>query len=281
MNTPIAMIQFFAKYIEQALGIVYQEANFYQLETRLMEVAKQTDHETISSLYESCQHGVSPQIRNLLLDLATNNETSFFRDAHIFDVLHELCMNRLRENPNWQCRIWSTACSFGQEIYSIAMTLKKVQQVFPNFKFTILATDIADRALKRAEEGIYNDLEVGRGLGADLKNRYFEQVQTKPINQWQVKTELKQNIKFQKQNLLDPFGALGQFDLIFCRNVLIYQSVDNKKAIVSKLLKCMHPDAIFFMGAAESLIGISDKLTMVRKDKVTFYVNDQHLKKAC
>ncbi len=280
MNTPQHILQFFADYILKELGIMYKDANFYQLETRLIEIAKQTGAESIEALYQQCRGGITPQARLLILDLATNNETSFFRDAQIFTALEEYCLKRLMTSPNWSVNLWSAACSFGQEIYSIAMTFKKIQLRYPGFRYAITATDISDRALEKARSGLYSQLEIQRGLPAAMLVRHFEQVGQATSYQWRVRDELKQSISFSKQNLLHSFHHLGQFDIVFCRNVLIYQPVPNKSDIIHRISQVLRPGGILFLGAAESLIGISDALEMIRQDKVTYYERPLQMNRA-
>jgi chemotaxis protein methyltransferase CheR len=272
MKTSLDALRFFAEFIRRELGIVYHEANFYQLETRLEEVARQCGLPSADELYREAKVRISPQVRPLLLDIATNNETSFFRDPPAFKAIEELVLKEfLTSQPRTPLRIWSAACSFGQEPYSLAMLLEPHLSLLP-FGYQITATDIADRVLTAAERGLFTQLQVQRGLPANLLARHF--IKSRPEDtayDWQIRPELKQRISFKKLNLLDNFSSIGPFDLILCRNVLIYQSVERKREIVAKLLGRLSPRGFLILGAAESMLGVSDDFDLVRADKATLY----------
>ncbi len=269
MLLPDHKLKFFASYIEKELGIVYSEHNFFQLQNRLEEIVKILNFKDLDELWDKSQVSITGDLKQLLLDIATNNETSFFRDPKIFKAVESFVL------PEWQkknskapLKTWSAASSFGQEVYTLSMTFNEWQKKFPNFTWQIFASDIADRALKRAQEGRYSQLEIQRGLPAPLLIKYFSK---DTDNYWKVKPELKNNVSFKKQNLLDPFSTIGNFDLIFCRNVLIYQRVENKAKVIEKMAQVLNPGGILVMGAGESLIGISDKFEQVHTDGVVFY----------
>lgn len=272
MKTSGEALRFFAEFIRRELGIVYQEANFYQLETRLEEVARQCGLESAEALFREAKVRVSPQVRLLVLDIATNNETSFFRDPPAFKAIEELVLKEfLSKPPRAPLRIWSAACSFGQEPYSLAMLLEPHRSSLP-FGFHITATDVAERVLAAAERGLFTQLQVQRGLPAQLLAKHFTKSRPEETSyDWQIRPDLKQRITFCKLNLLDSFASLGPFDLILCRNVLIYQSIERKREIVGKLLGRLNPRGFLILGAAESMLGISDDFEIVRADNATLY----------
>lgn len=169
----LLVIDFFANYIKEHLGIIYQRENYYQLEKRLEELAKSENCQSLDDLLIKARNGISGAFKTKLLDLATNNETSFFRDPKIFEMLEKEVFPHFVRQGIKDIRIWSAACSFGQEIYSVLMLQQEMAYGSrPEIK-EFIASDISEKALKRASEGVYNQVEIGRGLTPQLKNKYF------------------------------------------------------------------------------------------------------------
>lgn len=280
MSTSEAAIAFFAKFIFDELGIVYAPVNHYQLESRLQEAAKLSGCSTVDELHAQVRVQMTPAVKLLLLDLATNNETLFFRDPAVFQAIDALI---LKSDPARKVpfRVWSAACSTGQETYSLSMLLNEAGTRLPGGRFEIVATDVSERVLKLAEAGVYNQLQVQRGLPAAMLVKHFLQVAAgEAATLWRVKDELRRGVEFKKLNLKDSFAAMGRFDLILCRNVMIYQSPEGKRDIVARLHERLEPGGYLVLGAAESLIGISDDFEMVRTEKATIYRRVERLKKA-
>ena len=277
MSTSKDCLKFFANFIESEIGIVYSEVNYYQLESRLEDIAKQLDFSNPTALWEKAKvDGISGKLKLLLIDVATNNETSFFRDTNVFHAIKSLLSKVLPLNaPDRPFKIWSAACSTGQEIYSLAILLSEFRQSNP-FYYNIMATDISERVLKRAQDGVYTHLEVNRGLTPEQLKRHFNSQNPglssdDPHMTWGAKAELKQGMSFQKLNLLEPFTGLDSYNLILCRNVLIYQTVENKKKVLQKLYEHLAPGGYLILGGAESLIGLFDSLEYVALDGAVLY----------
>ncbi len=248
-----AQMDFFARYIEENLGVVFTDANYFQLQTRLEQVMGSMGIQSEDELWTICRGGIVNPLKALLLDTATNNETSFFRDKHIFDTIRDSLLPELgrRSSEPRELRIWSAACSTGQEPYSIAMAIGKA----PNApKVEIFATDFSERVLNFARAGVYSHLQIQRGLPAALMVRYFEK---QADDSWKVKPELQENIRFKQLHLLEDWPAIGSFDLVLCRNVLIYHNEINKKAVIKKIHGRLTPGGYLVLGAAESLLGLS------------------------
>ena len=271
----LGVLKFFARYIEQNIGIIYSETNYFQLEHRLNDIVTLQSLSGLDELFERAQSGINGQFRDLLLDVATNNETSFFRDSRVFDELIQSIIPSLKSNSAHfsrpaQIHFWSAAGSTGQEAYSIAMAMDQARlldQTFPDFD--IFVSDISSRVLERSKQGLYTQLEVQRGLPKKLLINYFE---NEGETSWRVKSLLRAKLRFNKLNLLEPIPpSIGIFDIVFCRNVLIYQSIENKKEVVERLLKQIAPKGYLILGAAESMLGVSTAVKQVQFGSVVVY----------
>lgn len=260
-------LAFFAKLIERELGIIYSDFNAYQLENRLNEVVQILGLKSVADLETAARDAMTPAIRQLLMDTATNNETSFFRDPRVFQAVKNLILPRLAETQN-EIRVWSAACSFGQEPYSLSLLAEEFTAKSPSKSVEILATDISNRALQRAKNARYTQLEVQRGLPTQLLIKYFTKDDE---NFWSLQPSVRQRVTFQTQNLLDPFTQLGSFDLILCRNVLIYQNVEKKAEIIHRLYDRLSPNGVLVLGAGESMIGLSEAFEAVRSEETIVY----------
>jgi chemotaxis protein methyltransferase CheR len=191
----------------------------------------------------------------------TTNETFFFRDKIPFEqmrdiVMPELAVARAREK---RIRIWCTAAASGQEPYSLAMIVKNLGAALAGFRVEILATDIAGEVLERAKAGLYSQFEVQRGLPIQLLVKYFTQVG----EMWQIAPEIRAMVQFRPINLLNDFKPLGTFDLVFCRNVLIYFDQETKTRVLERIARQMAPDGTLVLGAAETVVGLTDALKPV------------------
>jgi chemotaxis protein methyltransferase CheR len=251
------MLKFFAKYIESELGIVYAEHNYFQLENRLEEIAKLVGVPCIQSLYEQAKSGISGQFKQMLLDVATNNETSFFRDPKVFKAIENTILKSVSSflSPGEKLRIWSAASSTGQEALSLTMMIKEFNlREKQNIGFSILASDISERVLARAKGGSYTQLEVQRGMPAPYLIKYFKKDDE---DKWTASSELLAHIDFKKINLKGDFGIREQFHFVLCRNILIYQNVEGKIDIINRIAKVLAPGGYLVLGAGESLLGLS------------------------
>ncbi len=257
---------FFAKYIETELGIVYSEHNFFQLQRRLEEIAH-IKNCSVPELHAQAQSGISDSLKRLILDTATNNETSFFRDPRVFKAIESVVLSNF---PNGeQLKVWSAASSTGQEALSIAMLIHEfARKRSVPIKFSILASDISERVLEIAKKATYSSLEISRGLEPSHLERYFLK---NDQDKWVAASSLTQHIEYKKVNLKSPFTALSKFHVIFLRNVLIYQSVKGKKEILSRILGQLEPNGLLILGTGETLIGISTDFEQVNCEGTTLY----------
>jgi chemotaxis protein methyltransferase CheR len=192
----------------------------------------------------------------IVVEAMTTNETFFFRDKLPFDHLSEEIIPALAQAraARRSLRIWSAACSTGQEPYSIAMCLKEAGPLLAGWRVEIVATDLSLAVLEKSKSGLFSQFEVQRGLPINLLVKYFKQLG----EVWEIAPELRAMIQFRQLNLLQDFSQLGSFDLIFCRNVLIYFDQPTKISIFERLAKRMEPDAYLALGAAETVVGLTD-----------------------
>lgn len=255
MKSNKEILIFFADLIEKELGIIYSESNYFQLESRLEEMAKSLNFKDVKSLYLSSKEHLSKEIRELLVDVSTNNETSFFRDKKIFCAIDSYICQEIEKGKR-SFSFWCAASSAGQEPLSLSIILNEIkEQKCEDIKFNIHATDISKRVLKKAQKAVYNNLEISRGLSETLKNKYCKSVE----DGWAFTDLALKPIHYQLLNLKDNFDFTSNFDIIFCRNVLIYQSIKGKKIILKKMHDTLKHNGMLVLGSGESLVGLSDQ----------------------
>lgn len=242
-------------------GLVLTQDKSYLIESRLNPIAKKWGYEDLVAM-TAILRGVPPaDLVNDIIEAMTTNETSFFRDIKPFEVLKNTVLPYFREkNPgSKRLRIWCAAASSGQEPCSIAMTLLEESAKMSGWTYEIIATDISHEILDQAKEGVYTQFEVQRGLPITHLVKHF----TQKGDKWALNQEIKNMIQFKYFNLLDNMAGMGQFDIIFCRNVLIYFDQPTKKDVMERFTKQMSDDAFLFLGGAETVMGITDEFKAV------------------
>jgi len=247
---------FLRKLLRERSGLMLSAEKQYLAESRLLPVARRHGLATLAELIGKLKAMPVAPLTSEVVDAMTTNETFFFRDKMPFDhfrdtILPALIVARAREK---RIRIWCTAASTGQEPYSLAMIIKSFGAKLAGFRFDILATDLSADVLARAKAGIYSQFEVQRGLPIQLLVKYFAQVG----ETWQIAPEIRAMVQFRPLNLLNDFSPLGTFDLIFCRNVLIYFEQETKIAVLNRLVRQMPDDGFLSLGAAETVVGLTD-----------------------
>jgi chemotaxis protein methyltransferase CheR len=250
---------FVARLLKERSGLVLTRDKAYLLESRLLPVARRHEIETLDALVAAlrARPPASPLARDVI-EAMTTNESFFFRDTKPFDqfrtfVLPQLLATRAATRT---LRIWSAACSSGQEPYSLAMILDQEKTRLANWRVEILATDLSTEILDKAKAGSYTQFEVQRGLPIQLLLKYFKQ----HGDRWEIDAALRSAVQFRLFNLLDDPASLGRFDVIFCRNVLIYFDQPTKSAILERLARILAPDGFLYLGGAETVLGLTDKL---------------------
>lgn len=236
-------------------GLILGSDKTYLIESRLAPVARREGFSSVAALLTALRTKRDEKLMAMVTDAMTTNETFFFRDKVPFDqfksdVLPALAKTRL----NGEIKIWCAACSTGQEPYSLAMLMEESRAQFPRVNLDILATDISDRCLEKAQSGLYTQFEVQRGLPITMMVKNFEKVD----EMWRISPKMRQSIRFKKLNLLDDLRGMGRMDVIYCRNVLIYFDLETKKKVLEQMAQLLPDDGYLFLGAAETVLGITD-----------------------
>ena len=243
------------KFLKERSGLDLSPDKQYLVESRLLPLARKASLPGISDLVLKIRNG-DGRLATDVVEAMTTNETFFFRDRIPFDHLRDSIVPGLikARAARKSLRIWSAASSTGQEPYSIAMCLKEMGAALVGWRIEIVATDLSQDVLEKCKTGIYSQFEVQRGLPIQLLMKYF----TQSSDVWQLNADVRSMVQFRQLNLLQDFSHLGTFDVIFCRNVLIYFDQDTKAMIFERLAKGLEADGTLLLGAAESVVGITD-----------------------
>jgi len=263
--------EYLRKFLRDHSGLDLSADKQYLIESRLLPLARKAGIPGIGELVQKLQGAGSGALVTSVVEAMTTNETFFFRDKIPFDLLREAVLPALlkaRANRR-SLRIWSAACSSGQEPYSIAMCLKEKAQELAGWRIEIVATDLSQEVLEKAKSGIYSQFEVQRGLPVQLLVKYFTQIG----EHWQISPEIRGMVQHRQLNLLQDFSHLGKFDVIFCRNVLIYFDQDTKAVIFERMAKGLEADGTLLLGAAESVVGITDAFRPVTERRGLYQLN--------
>jgi chemotaxis protein methyltransferase CheR len=246
---------FLRKSLKERSGLVLSADKQYLVESRLLPIARKAGFAGLGELVMALRRG-DESLMMTVVESMTTNETFFFRDRAPFENFRTAILPSLlaARRTSRQIRIWSAAASTGQEPYSLAMALRELGDVLDGWRIEIVATDLSGSVLQKAEAGIYSQFEVQRGLPIALLIKYF----TKTGDMWQIAPELRAMVRFKKFNLLSDFAALGSFDLIFCRNVLIYFDQATKINVLNRLSRIAAADSYLILGAAETVVGLTE-----------------------
>jgi chemotaxis protein methyltransferase CheR len=247
--------EFLRKLLKERSGLDLSPDKQYLVESRLVPLARKVNLPGITELVQKMKAG-SEALTSDVVEAMTTNETFFFRDKVPFDHLRDTMMPALLQAraARRSLRIWCAAASTGQEPYSIAMCLKELGAAMAGWRVEIIGTDLSQAVLEKSRAGIFSQFEVQRGLPIQLLVKHFTQVG----ELWQINADIRAMVQYRQLNLLHDFAQLGTFDVIFCRNVLIYFDQETKVRIFERLAKAVEPDGFMVLGAAESVVGISD-----------------------
>lgn len=251
----------FATLLKQRSGLVLTKDKAYLLESRLMPVARKWNMKGLDELAATVRTRKDEALLRDITEAMTTNESSFFRDQKPFDQFKQVVLPRMLEAraTKRSLRIWSAACSSGQEAYSLCMLLQEEQVRLAGWRIEIVGTDLSAEMVDRAKSGVYTQFEVQRGLPIQMLVKHFKQQGDK----WQISPQLRQMVTFREFNLLSDLGPLGQFDIVFCRNVLIYFDQPTKGKVLDNIARIMPPDGVLYLGGAETVLGITDRFRPV------------------
>ncbi|MGH6769899.1 MAG: CheR family methyltransferase [Xanthobacteraceae bacterium] len=244
------------KLVKERSGLVLSADKQYLVESRLLPVARKAGLSGLSELVQQINGANAQSLVVEVVEAMMTNESFFFRDKIPFEHFRETIVPRLLATRAAQrrLRIWCAAASTGQEPYSLAMCLKELAPLVAGWRIDILATDLSNEVLQKARSGIYSQFEVQRGLPIQMLVKYFTQIG----ETWQIAPDIRAMVQFRSLNLLGDFTSLGVFDVVFCRNVLIYFDQETKVSVLERLARLIDRDGYLVLGAAETVVGLTD-----------------------
>lgn len=264
-----ADFQFVSTLVRQRSAIVLEPEKSYLLEARLTPLARAEGFASLDALVAQMRAQPFNGLHRKVVEAMTTNETSFFRDLHPFDALRKVVLPEVlkQRQASRTLNVWCAACSSGQEPYTVMMTLLEHFPQLATWQVRLLGTDLSSEMVGRSRTGRYGQIEVNRGLPANLLVKYFE----KKGIEWQVKPDVQRYCEFKEMNLIEPWGPLPQMDVVFLRNVLIYFDVETKRQILGNVRKVLQPWGYLFLGGAETTINLGDTFERVQFDKAGCY----------
>ncbi len=252
---------YFKSLLKERSGLILSDDKGYLIESRLGPIVKKANLESITALVEELKKAGNEELRGQVTEAMTTNESFFFRDKLPFNHFKEAMLPHILETRKIKrsFRLWCAASSTGQEPYSLAIILQEMADKIQNWRPEIVATDLSSEVLEKAQSGLYSQFEVQRGLAAPLLVKYFEQVGSL----WQINSTIRGMVQYRQYNLLDSFVPLGTFDIVFCRNVLIYFDQKTKIDVLNRIAAQTAPDGFLVLGAAETIVGLTDAFVPV------------------
>jgi chemotaxis protein methyltransferase CheR len=261
----------FGHFLHSKSGIVLGAAKQYLVRSRMVPLMHRFASADIDSLIQKVISQQDPVLTQAALEAMTTNETLWFRDKYPFEILFSKLLPELAKKQD-RIRIWSAASSTGQEAYSIAMTIAdflRVNRGAFNRGIDIIGTDLSSKVIKTASAGTYDTLSLNRGLTDDVKRRYFT---LNPDQSMTINADIRQWVSFRQFNLTSNFSTLGKFDIVFCRNVLIYFDAERKTVILQDISACLQSEGTLLLGASESLGNASNKFKMITQPTGLYYL---------
>ncbi len=266
--------ELFSTLVKQRSGLVLTKDKAYLLESRLTPVARKWNLKTLEDLAQQVRSKREEPVLHDITEAMTTNESFFFRDTKPFDQFRKVLLPELirTREAKKQFRIWSAASSSGQEAYSVAIICKEEAAKLQGWKVDILGTDLSTEMIERAKTGIYSQFEVQRGLPIAMLMKYFSQIGT---DKWQISEAIRSMVQYKVGNLLTDFGAVGVFDVVFCRNVLIYFDQPTKARVLEAISHIMAPDGILFLGGAETVLGVSERFKPLDNERGMYVLTNR------
>ncbi|MFQ5773269.1 MAG: CheR family methyltransferase [Kiloniellaceae bacterium] len=257
----VSDFELIAQILKERSGLALSKEKAYLLESRLNPVARKWNFAGFDELAQAIRNGKDDALLVDVTEAMTTNESFFFRDQKPFEQFREVVLPHLLEHraSKRAFRIWSAACSSGQEPYTLAMILKEQEAKLAGWRVEIVATDLSREILDKAKEGLYSQFEVQRGLPITLLVKYFKQVG----DRWQIDEGIRKMVKFMEFNLLNDPAPLGRFDVVFCRNVLIYFDPPTKTRVLDNIANLLSADGFLYLGGAETVLGTTDRFQLM------------------
>ncbi|MCG6122035.1 MAG: protein-glutamate O-methyltransferase CheR [Microvirga sp.] len=251
--------EFLRSYLKDRSGLALAPEKRYLVDSRLSPICRRFGFAGVSELVAKLRASRDVTIEKAVVEAMTTNETFFFRDKTPFTLFSDVILPQMlaARSTRRKLRIWCAAASTGQEPYSLAMILDEARARLAGWQIEIVATDISTEVLDKAQAGIYSQFEVQRGLPIQMLLKYFEQ----KGESWHISPKIKSMVNYRQLNLIKDFASLGQFDVIYCRNVLIYFDQPTKADVLRRLSAALAPDGLLLLGAAETVIGLTDALS--------------------
>ena len=265
----------FRDYLEDACGIVLGDNKHYLVSSRLGRLMQEHSIRSVGELVANLKDNPGSVFHERIIDAMTTNETSWFRDNHPYEALTQHVFPELGGKRIRDIRVWSAACSSGQEPYSISITVQEFFRLRPGMitNVQIVGTDISPSMLKIAREGVFDENSLRRGMSDDRRKLHFRQTGEK----WKLKNEIQSRVIFREINLLKDFSTIGKFDCIFCRNVLIYFSPEIKRDIIHRLTAALKPEGYLILGGSESIANYSSDFKNVRFQNGLLYKKNPNI----
>lgn len=268
-------LSMWSQYVYSICGLQLDGSKGYLIETRLAPLVRETKSTNFAELFNRVKGDATNTLKRKVIDAITTQETSFFRDTSPFDLMrHKLIPDLIDKRTKASIpgrplplRIWSAACSTGQELYSTAIVMKELLMDMNRYDVRLLGTDISDKAVAQASYGHYSKLEMDRGMMADKMSRYF----TADGQSWKIRDEIRALATFRTMNLLEPFSFPMKFDIVLCRNVAIYFSEQDKIRLFKAIARVLAPDGYLIIGSTESITGLCPEFEPKRYLRAVFY----------
>lgn len=267
MTISVQSFRFVQELVRSESAIVLDTGKEYLVESRLAPLARTAGNPDVDAYVTELLTRRNPKAMHAVVEALTTNETSWFRDAEPFTALRTIVLPALAANrPGRPIRIWCAACSSGQEPYSVAITALDTPEL-RGAPVEVIGTDLSEEMLTRARSAQYSQLEINRGLPATTLVKHFERAGM----HWRLKPAVAGTVSFRTLNLIRPFPAMGRFDVVFLRNVLIYFDAPTKRDILKRVRQVLAPDGVLFLGAAEMVTGIDDGWERLQGSRSSIY----------
>ncbi|MGG6265935.1 CheR family methyltransferase [Leptolyngbya sp. AN03gr2] len=262
MSIPPFDFEYLRRLVQEQSGVVLEPHKDYLAVLHLERVSERAGYDSMNSFIEHLKRSSFSDLHLQAIEALVINETSFFRDRDPFEILRSSVFPTLIQSRSSSraIHIWCAACSTGQEPYSIAMLIREAFPELATWTIRLIATDFSKQALDRAQQGIYTNLEISRGLPSNFRDRYFRQVG----RSWQISSEIRKMVEFQELNLIQPWNSLPPMDIIFLRNVLIYFDLETKRSVFDRVQQTLQPDGYLFLGGGETTLYLNSRFETIQ-----------------